>query len=392
MWTAMFSSMLQLGMNLKLQNDEVTYFDAAKLLVTDHTIDNTRPILISAIFGIPFLFGCTDAVAIQFGLVVNYVSWIFTIVLIFKILCSFLTRKKSFFWTFPFIFFIGNLAHTFVLLSESIFIFFITLSIYFLSKYFKTNHLKYIIFAISILLINSLIKPVSIGLALILLSVFAMQIFKILKSNYSILIFGSLSVVVLQMFAVKNTYGDFTISYISSFTYYNYLGAKADCLKKNIAFIPGENVRTKQFNLLSSHDMKKLAAEDFINQLQNNKLNLFKAYLFGIYSNSSKGNLIVSNCKNDNNAAYFDAYRFLFKAISKLQTIFFTVIAVFIACFTIVKYGKKRLFFSIVAVFVLYIFLVSAISSFECDRFHITFYPLMIILLNNLNYPFQKQQ
>ena len=382
LWAATFSFVLQISVNHELKNDEVTYLDAAKLLYFDNTLDNTRPLLISTIVGLPCLFGSSDQTIITFGFFINFFSWLFSIVLVYKILCLRLSRKMAFVFAVFFIFCIGNLAHSFRLLSESVFIFLIVLAVYFLSKYYQTTKTYFITIALSILLLNSLIKPVSIGFAFILLLFYMPKYKQILINRFSILLVMSVCLIMFQMYSLKKTYGDFTISYISAFTYYNYLGAKADCIKKNIEYIPGENLRTKKFNLLSSHEMKQLATKDFISQLKTNKINLIKAYLFCIYSNSTKGNLIVSNAINEKNTFYFDAFRFIFKAVSKLQNIIFTLCAVILSVFTIINFRKQNQFYILIAFFILYIFFISAISCFECDRFHIAFFPLLIVLFS----------
>ena len=184
------------------------------------------------------------------------------------------------------------------------------------------------------------------------------------------------------MYSLKKNYGDFTLSYISAITYYNYLGAKADCYKKGIEYIPGKNERSIKFGLLTSHEMKKKANDDFKYQIKNNTLNLFKAYLFCIYSNTFKGNFIVSECKNKKETNYFDIFYFLFKAISKLQNIIFTISGVIISVFSVIKLKKEDDFYLLISFFILYIFFVSAMSCFQCDRFHIAIFPLFIMLLS----------
>lgn len=383
-WVLFFSFTIQLKPGFSLIGDDGTYLYSARLLYFNFQIDNTRPLLISVIHGVPYLFGFNDNVVIKWGLFINFLCWFFTIILLFKIISKRLDRKKAFLLSLFFIFIIGNLAHAFRFLSESIFIFMIVLSIYFVSKYYETTKPYYLTIAISILLLNTLIKPVSIGLAFILFVFFSKQFNRIIFNKFSFLLIVSFSLIVFQMYSLKKNYGDFTISYISSITYYNYLGDKADCYKKGIEYFPGKSERSKKFGLLSSHQMKEIADNDLKNQLKNNKFNLFKAYLFCIYSNSSKGNFIVSECKNVNNTSYFDVFRFLFKAISKIQNIVFTIISVVLSFYYLLNFKETDTFYLIIATFVLYIFFISAISCFECDRFHIGFFPLMVLLFSGL--------
>lgn len=268
----------------------------------------------------------------------------------------------------------------------------IVLSVYFIHKYYQTKTHYYITIAISILLLNALIKPVSIGLALIFIAFFIFKLKKIVFNRYAILLLISCFLIVMQMFSVKKNYGDFTISYIGSITYYNYLGAKSDCYKKGIEYVPGDNERTKQFTGLSSHEMKEKARQDFVDQLNNNTLNLGKAYLFCLYKNSSKGSYIVSECKNNDQTPYFDFFYFVFKAIAKLQNILFTIGSILVSFYLLLNFKKTEKIYLLISLSILYLFFISGISSFQCDRFHLAFFPLTLLLFEKCLYSyFQKR-
>ncbi|MCA6421729.1 MAG: hypothetical protein IM568_02790 [Flavobacterium sp.] len=382
LWILFFSFTIQLTPYFSVIGDDGSYLYAARLLYFNSQLDNTRPLLITIIHGVPYLFGFTDGIVIKWGIFINFFSWFFTAVFLYKIISKIVDRKYGFLFSVLFIFCIGNLAHCFNFLSESIFIFLIIYSVYFILKYYETTKHYYITIAISILFLNTLIKPVSIGLALILLVFFITKMDKIILNKFSFLLIVSFSLIFFQMYSLKKNYGDYTLSYISSITYYNYLGDKADCYKKGIEFIPGKTERSKKFGLLSSHEMKEIAGKDLIDQLKNNTLNLFKAYLFCIYSNTHKGNFIVSECKNEKNTSYFAAFHFLFKAVSKIQNILFTILGIFLSFKCIIKPKEEASFYTLLSSHILYLFLVSGISCFQCDRFHIVFFPLVILLLS----------
>jgi hypothetical protein len=382
LWILFFSFSIQLAPYFSIIGDDGSYLYAARLLYFNSQLDNTRPLLIAVIHGAPYLFGFTDSVVIKWGIFINFLSWFFTAVLLFKIGSKIVKRKYGFLFSMLFIFCIGNLAHCYNFLSESIFIFLITYSVYMINKYYETEKHFYLTIALSVLLLNTLIKPVSIGLALILFVFFITKMDKIVFNKFSFLIIVSFSLIVFQMYSLKKNYGDYTLSYISSITYFNYLGDKAACYKKGIEFIPGKTERSKKFGLLSSHEMKEIAKKDLVDQLKNNTLNLFKAYLFCIYSNTHKGNFIVSECKNEKNTSYFAVFHFLFKAVSKIQNILFTISGIFLSFKCIIKPKEEAPFYTLLSSLFLYIFFVSGISCFQCDRFHIVFFPLVILLLS----------
>ncbi|WP_396181212.1 hypothetical protein [Flavobacterium sp.] len=380
-WILFFAYVIQLKAGFSSLGDDGSYLYSARLLYFNHKIDNTRPLLISAINGFPYLFGFSNHTTVKFGIFINFLCWFFTSVLLFKIISKILNRKKAFLLSVIFIFCIGNLAHAFNFLSESIFIFMILLSIYFVSKYYETTKYYFITIAIAVLLFNTLIKPVSIGLALILIFFFISKFKRIIFNKLSFLLLASFLLIIYQMYSLKKNYGDFTISYISSITYYNYLGDKADCYKKGIEYLPAKTERSKKYGLLSSNEMKKTAENDFKSQFNNNTYNLFKAYLFCMYSNTHKGNYIVSECNNEKGTSYFNVFYFLFKAISKLQNILFTIFGVSLSFYCLLNFNKIDKFYLMNATFILYIFFISAISCFQCDRFHIVFYPIVLLLL-----------
>ena len=392
LWVLFFSFTIQLKPGFSQIGDDVSYLYSARLLYYNFQLDNTRPLLISVIHGVPYLFGFTDSVVVKWGIFINFLSWFFTAILLFKIVSKILDRKKAFLFSIVFIFCIGNLAHAFNFLSESIFIFMIMFSVYWISKYYETTKYYYITIAISILFLNTLIKPVSIGLALILFVFFITKCNRIFFNKFSFLLIVSFSLIIFQMYTLKKNFGDFTISYISSITYYNYLGDKADCYKKGIEFIPGKSERSKKFGLLSSHEMKESAEKDLKSQIKNNTFNLLKAYLYCIYSNTHKGNFIVSECKNVKGTSYFNVFHFLFKAISKIQNILFTIISVILSFYYLMNFRKINKFYLINAAFILYIFFISAMSCFQCDRFHIAFFPLLILLFTGLIKNFKNLQ
>jgi hypothetical protein len=380
-WVLFFSYVLQLRPGFSKVGDDGSYLHAAQLLYANFKIDNTRPFFISMVYGLPYLFGYSSTSVIQWGIALNFCCWFLTDLFLFRIVSQILDRKKAFLLSLLFLFCIGYLADAFHFLPECIFIVLLVLGVYYIHRYYTTQKHYYITLAIAILLLNALVKPVSVGLAVLTIVFFIPKWKAVIYTKLSVFLLFVIALLFVQMYALKKNYGDFTLSYIGSITYYNYLGAKADCYQKGIPYEPGKNERTYAFTRLSNHDMKLRASADFKDQLQHNTYNLFKAYLYCMYSNSSKGSFIVSACNNKRNTPYFTTFQFLFKAVSKIQNIVFTVISLLLACFHLIKSRNKQPFYFIVSVFIIYLFLISALSCYQCDRFHIVFYPLLFILL-----------
>lgn len=382
-WGLFFSFTLQLQPYFSTEGDDRSYLEAARLLYAHGTLDGIRPMLVAALFGLPYAFGLSTAVVIKWVFVLNFLCWFGTVMLVFKIAASHYGRQTAFMVAVLFLLCIGNLAHAFRFLSEPVFIFLLLLSLYFANAYFLKQQPKYLTIAISILFFNALIKPVAVGMSVVMLLFFIKKIKDIVTNRYASFLALGIGMLVFQVFSLKKTYGDYTLSYIGSITYYNYLGAKADCYRKGIEYLPGEIARTTAYNRLSCNTMKKTADRDLSEQLKNNTFNLFRAYLFCMYSNSSKGNYIVSECRNAGHTSYFDFFRLFFKAVSKLQTIILTITGVAFSFYILLKRKSQNPVLVLFSAILLYIFFISAISCYECDRFHIAFFPLVLLMFGH---------
>lgn len=378
-WGIFFSFVLQLKPGFSAVGDDGSYLFAARELYLHGRLNDARPLLIAAIDGFPLLLGLGDAAVIGWSNTINLVCWLLASWLVFSITAQRFTRKIAFMAGLAFVFCIGNLANAFNMLAEPVFISMLLLAVYLIGEFERTKRGKYLILALSVLVLAILVKPLAIGITAIAVFFYLKALRRMAYGKSVFVLVFSISLLVFQLVGIKKQYGDYTVSYISSITYYNYLGAKADCLSKGIPFEPGENERANYFSRFSSHQQKKIASADFSRQVRHNTVNLAKAYLFCIFSNSSKASYVVSETKNNSNTAYFDFFYFVLKATSKMQTIVFTVLGVVLSFLTL--FGKKtNCFYKINALILLYIFFISALSCMQCDRFHIIFFPLAIVL------------
>jgi hypothetical protein len=379
-WALFFSFVLQFPPGFSEVGDDGSYLLAAKNLYLKGQLDESRPIVIAAIHGFPLLFGFSDPVVIAWCNVISISCWFLTSILLFKLIAQKFPRRIAFIAAVTFISCIGNLTNAFNVLAEAIFIFLVVLAVFFIGKQVQTKHYKYTTLAFSILLLAILVKPLAFGLVGIVALCHFKNYKAIIGNSFVVFILFSLSLIGIQLHSMKKQYGDYTVSYVDVVTYYNYLGGKADCLKKGIDFVPGENDRAKKFSQFSSHEQKKIASSDLNDQLLNNTSNFMQAYAFCLYSNSSKGSYSVSECKNEASTFYFDFFYFSFKAISKVQNILFTITGVLLSFYYLFYRKKVGTFYKIIALFISYIFFISGMSCLQCDRFHILFFPLVIVL------------
>lgn len=380
-WVPFFCWAIQLAPALSQVGDDPSYLYAAKLLYHNGLPDNNRPLLIAAIQGLPYLFNASDQAVITWGLSLNFLCWFFTAILLFKIISARSNRKKAFVVAVVFFLLIGNLANAFRFVPEPIFILGLTGAIWCMDRYYQSHQIKFAAFAIFILSLETLVKPVALGLALLLFLLFLPKIKQLVLSGYVLLIISGFLLIGMQLHLMKKTYGDYTISYIGATTYYNYLGDKAYSYRIGAEYVPGRDERSKHMATLSEHEFNKLAAADLKDQLKNNTLNLGRAYLFCLWSNSHKSSFVVSDCKNENGTAYFPVFQFLFKAISKLQTIGLTAIGVLLSFFILIRFKKEEPLLVTISVVILYIFFISGMSCMQSDRFHIVFFPAVLLVL-----------
>lgn len=363
--------------------DSKSYYWAAVELYSNGTLNDHRPLVISAINGFPLLFGFSGAAIFIWSWMVNLCCWLGTVLLIFSIAKRYVKSKVAFFTALTFLFCIGNLFIAFHLLSESIFTFCLVLAFYNIQIHLDSKSTRPLIFALVVLLLSIMIKPLSLILAVIVLLFFCKKWKAILKSGYSLLLYLSCGILFFQMYTMKTNFGNFTVSYIDSFTYYNYLGTRADCLKNKTPFIQGENQRYAYFGKLSHTKQKEVASGDFKKQLSSNTENLIKAYAVNLVVNSTKGSAAVYGCENKLHTNYFDRLHFFFKAVSKLQNIILTSIGLFLSLLTFLRWKGNAILFRLGAVVFMCIVAVSAISSDQGDRFHIVLYPIILLMLSN---------
>jgi hypothetical protein len=336
------------------------------------------------IFGLPYLFGGDDAAIYNFSFIVNIISWLGIALLVFSFLKKYLSPNMSLVFTLLFYSILGSAFINFHLLTESIFTFLILLSFYLIDKYYKSKSFHYLALAISILLFTVVIKPGAMFFAIVLLIFFSRTLIKNYNKRSTVFIYMSLGLILFQGIKMKEQYGNFTISYIDGVTYYNYLGSKALCLKENKEFKQGENKRADYIFSLPLPEGKIVAAKDAVEQLKTNSTNLIKAYLLDIADNTKSPSDCISICRNIEGKSYFEFVKKSMLVISKYQNRFFTLIGFILALYYCLRSFKKQDIYTLMSLYILYIMATSGISSQQGDRFHIVFFPVVIILIGKM--------
>lgn len=380
-WISIFDFLTQMSSQGIIYPDSSSYVESAKNLYIFYRGHNYRPILMAIINGFPYLFGSSDETVLAFSFYVNVFCWLAFFIVLFEIFKEYLSPKYAFVFTIFSILFVGNTAFIFHLLTENIYMFYIVFGFYFLINYYKKQQFWMLSLALSIFILSMLIKPGSKFLAIVFVFYFIKEIFKNWKSKFTWFIYGSLFLVIIQCAGVKYQFGNFTLSYIDSVTYYNYIGSKAMSIKFGKEYHQMNNPRAEYIFSYECNIQKEIAASDLKHQLQFNTLNLAKAYFSDVIENLKTGNTCIEDCKNTNGNRYFDFWNQLFYSISKWQNRIFTLLGFCLALYYLFKSYKKEIIFSFISFFILYIFILSGISCGQGDRFHVITFPFVVVLL-----------
>ena len=179
---------------------------------------------------------------------------------------------------------------------------------------------------------------------------------------------------------MKKDYGNYTLTYIDSVTYYNYLGSKAMCYKTNDIFSQETNNRAKFLEQFSYPEQRNIATKDFLSQLNDNKFNLLKSYISNLLENMKTPSSSCFYWKNLNHKDYFEKLKTTVNFITKYQNRILSVLGFFLSIFYILKSYKTDKFLFFISCYILYTITISGVSCSQGDRFHIVFYPFVIIL------------
>lgn len=380
LWTVAVAFVFRPDLQTLVFGDSISYYQAAVGLYENRTLSDHRPLVIAAINGFPLLFGFSRDSIYGWSLFVNFLCWLGTLLLIFSLARRFVNAKLAFWVSAAFLLCVGNLFIAFHLMSETVFAFSLVLILYWVQKHLETNQIAYLAFAFTTAVLDVMVKPLALFFPLLLLVFFCKKAIRLARSPYIVLVGLSVMLLFFQMWQLQKKFGNFTVSYIDSSTYYNYLGTRADCLRNGTEFIQGKNARCVYFSMLTPSQQKSTASEDFTDQLKNNRANLCKAYLTNLWINASKGSASVYGCENKANTGYFDFFHWLFKAAAKLQNLLFTLLGLLLSAFVLLRWKQHEALLRLIAIVVLYVVSISAISSDQGDRFHIVVYPLILLM------------
>lgn len=362
-------------------NDCDNYRESASYLYHNFKAHYFRPLGMAIVTGLPYLFGASDATIYKFSLIINILAWLGSALLLFSFFLKQMSNYKALICTLLFYSIIGCAFITFQLLTESIFAFLILTVFYFFEKYYKKKSFQYLSIAISLLLFTMLIKPSVKFLAILIFIYYGKTLLENYRNKSILFVYLSLTLIAFQYIKMKNDYGNYTLSYIDSVTYYNYIGSRAKFYRTNDTLNQKTNKRAEFLGKFSYPEQRIIASKDLLSQIGNNKFNLIKAYISDLYENTKAPSGSIYSWKNLEDKKYFNlAYKWVI-IISKYQNRFLTIIGFVLALYYIFKSYKLDFFYSLISFYILYTIAVSGISCSQGDRFHIVFFPFTIILI-----------
>lgn len=380
-WLLLLNFFLQIFQQNYIYADTESYIKASEDFYFLHRPNEIRPSLIAAINGLPFLFGFTKSSLFLWNTILNFILWLATVLLIYSFCSKIVNSKKAFCIALVYVFTLGSLLIVFEFLSEPLFSFFLLVPLILFQKYDNTKRIAFLSIGLSMLIISMLIKPASLLLFIGVCFLFGFKILvKVFQNKSSIAIYISIIIVFAHLQSMKTNYGNYTLSYIDAFTYYNYLGTKADCYKQGTKYEQCNNNRYTYFNKFSLPEGKKVAYKDIKYQITENTFNFFKAYISNIIGNSFGGSGYFYAFENKGKLGNFETYKTIFRGISKVQCLLYSLSGVLLSIYYIFK-KKTNKTIKIISFSILYIIGISAISSDQGDRFHIVIYPLILILI-----------
>lgn len=377
---------INLFLSLYSQNDLCldceNYLESAIYLFKNFEVHYYRPIGMSLIYGFPVLLGYDAYLDIyNYVIFVNILLYIGIILYFFKTCTLFFDKKKSFYFSLFLLTYFGISLHINEILSEIPFIFFILVAFYCLAKYYILSKTDYLFYAISLFLFTILIRP---GILYFSIGIFLYYLFTIYK-NWSIkrilILIVPITLLLFQITKMKEQYGNYTISYIDAVTYYNYLGSKAIYLKYDKTLNQNTNKRADFIFSQTYKNQKSIAYQDLIFQIRNNTYYMIRAYIDDLEENTKTATSRLQNLRNNENEKHYEIKIKLISEITEWQNKLTTLLGLLLAMYFIITFKKHNEIVFVFAIYFSYIFFISGISSTQGDRFHIVYYPIVLLLL-----------
>jgi 4-amino-4-deoxy-L-arabinose transferase-like glycosyltransferase len=370
-----------------ISSDAYSYIAAAKKLYLQHHIDAERPPIIAALVGLPLLFNSSFSNFFVWYWCVQFVLLLCNVALVFKIGQLLFNNKMAFYIALCLAINISFIAYSNQILSEILFTSLLILATYYVVSYFKNSISKqlYLIAVLFILGLSCLVRPIIFPFVILIFTAAIIYFFSIKKYVFILFAIIAFVPVHLQCNAVQKITGSYQISTIGNAAILNYLDIRARNFENKSDYL----VELKKQNFIRDSASQKgiviMASTDFKYEVQTNFINVVKAYCYNLCENSFRGSAGITTEKELYASAFNYRINKILYQITALNNVVISVLALIILPIFILKNSKKiekplfkiLLFLNALSV---YIMLVSAISFFQRDRFHIVIVPLVLLM------------
>src|SRR5215217_4018283 len=195
----------------QLYSDPNSYFYAAKDLIEKAHPDQIRPLGISLLFSIPLIFSGSLRFFIILNVLLQLIAWLCTISVLYKTCLLIYSEKESVSVTLLFSIAVSPLAMSFMIMSETYFIFFLILAFYFFSRFIQSGKSNFLLLSYFLFCFATIIRPLTYYLVLLFTFLLLVYFFwrplkhRWLNISFTLLIF--LSTIGIQLGVMYSTYG-----------------------------------------------------------------------------------------------------------------------------------------------------------------------------------------
>jgi len=351
--------------------DSLSYKEAAQMLFYEGKAHPTRPI------GIAFFFGLIEGIHPILITVVHFFLWIATILILNKSFLLLTNKKRSFVLSLIFVVCVSNILFINLEITETLTAFLLTIISFQILKYALSKGTKHLLFASALLVLLVLIKP-GFYYASITMALFA--IWKSINGKTPIKVYAPLIIsfafLILNNSMVYKSYGKFKPSFIDDVTLYTYLSAYSQTEVRNTSTARIQRERREKMKSLTYAEIHDLAWKDIRFQIEYHPFVVFRYWAINTQNNASGGTVLIHGLNKIKNT--IGKHQILYR-LSQFQNILMVVLSLLFPIFHLLKYRKVDTFLVVTSILIWYIIFTSGISYFQGDRFHIGFYPMVLM-------------
>jgi hypothetical protein len=376
--------------------DAFSYQRAAGYLFNEgFKADEIRPFGYPIILGLPYLVGADTHLILTCSLVINFLFWIGSVLIIYRIGAKFLDNRSKLLYCLVFICSVTNIYMVFQTMSETMFIFVMLLFILNISEFALSGNANKLSAALFLVCFSATIRPINYYLALLFLLFCFVYFIRIRNITRIVLAFALFAVTIgLQFNIMHKRFGEHKLSYIQNNTAFYYLFATAEWMS-NPGASTFNDFFSKRYHEVDSAMSRctsdsafpyadSVYASNIKKNITTNGWLVLKAYMNDIRENSTSGNSAILNLTGTDNTRLHEKAKIASYKISKYENVFFSVmllVTVIISLILVLKSGLNIPALHIPALIAvaisLYYFLCSGISYYQGDRFNFISYPLI---------------